>query len=84
MNEQNIIEEPWRGIATYSDYEDADSERVAEMQAAIRRAGGDVIKTIANEEDGEAQISFKLTDDGYSGDKVQTFADENGWEVRWL
>ena len=90
MNEQKIIEKPWRGIAVYQDYKDTDSIRIAQMKGAIRGVGGDVICTRTTTERylteyfGRASIAFAIPDDGYSGDTVKSIAKQTGWEVRWL
>lgn len=79
MSEQ---QEPRSGYATYSDYEEADCERVAEMERLVTSSGGVVRRSIANEDEGEALVSFA----GIPQDKADGFAKEaecNGWEIEW-
>ena len=70
------------GYATYPDYEEADSARVAEMKRLVTTSGGVVRRSIANEDEGEALVSFA----GIPQDKAGGFQKEaecNGWEIDW-
>lgn len=70
------------GYATYPDYEEADSERVAEMERLVESSGGGVRRVIASEEDAQALVLFA----GIPQDKAESFkaqAEDNGWSVEW-
>ena len=70
------------GYAKYHDYENADRERVAEMKRLVTTSGGVVRRSIANEGEGEALVSFA----GIQQDKAESFkaqAEDNGWSVEW-
>ena len=70
------------GYATYPDCEEADSERVAEMERLVTTSCGVVRRTVANEDEGEALVSFA----GIPKDKVESFkaqAEDNGWSIEW-
>ena len=68
------------GYATYPDYEEADSELVAEMESLVTTSGGVVRQSVASE--GEALVSFA----GILQDKAESFkaqAEDNGWSIEW-
>ena len=70
------------GYATYPDYEEADSERVAEMERLVTTSGGVVRRSVASEGEGEALVSFA----GIPQDKAESFkaqAEDNGWSIEW-
>ena len=70
------------GCATYPDYEEVDSERVAEMERLVTTSGGVVRRSVANEDEGEALVSFA----GIPQDRAESFkaqAEDNGWSVEW-
>lgn len=70
------------GYAKYHDYENADRERVAEMKRLVTTSGGVVRRSIANEDEGEALVSFA----GIPQEKAGCFQKEaecNGWEIDW-
>ena len=70
------------GYATYPDYEEADSERVAEMERLVTTSGGVVRRSVSNEDEGEALVSFA----GVPKDKAESFkaqAEDNGWSIEW-
>ena len=70
------------GYATYPDYEEADQERVDEMESLVVKSGGVVRRTVANEDEGEALVSFA----GIPQDKADGFVKEaecNGWSIEW-
>lgn len=70
------------GYATYPDYEDADQEQVGSMEGTVTKYGGVVRRTIANEDEGQALVSFA----GIPDDKADAFkaeAEDNGWEIEW-
>ena len=70
------------GYSTYPDYEEADSERVAEMERLVTTSGGVVRRSVANEDEGEALVSFA----GIPQDKAESFkaqAEDNGWSIEW-
>ena len=70
------------GYAKYHDYENADRERVAEMKRLVTTSGGVVRRSVANEDEGEALVSFA----GIPQDKADGFAKEaedNGWSIEW-
>ena len=70
------------GYATYPDYEEADSERVSEMERLVTTSGGVVRRSVANEDEGEALVSFA----GIPQDKAESFkaqAEDNGWSIEW-
>ena len=70
------------GYAKYHDYENADRERVSEMKRLVTTSGGVVRRSIANEDEGEALVSFA----GSPQDKAESFkaqAEDNGWSIEW-
>lgn len=70
------------GYATYPDYEDADQEKVESMEGTVTKFGGVVRRTIANEDEGQALVSFA----GVPDDKADAFkaeAEDSGWEIEW-
>lgn len=70
------------GYATYPDYEDADQDQVASMERTVMKFGGVVRRTVANEDEGQALVSFA----GIPNEKADAFkadAEDNGWEIEW-
>ena len=70
------------GYATYPDYEYADQDQVASMERTVTKFGGVVRRTVANEDEGKALVSFA----GIPDDKADAFkadAEDNGWEIEW-
>lgn len=70
------------GYATYPDYEEADSERVAEMERLVTASGGVVRRVIATFCFAQSVISFE----GIHQDKAESFkaqAEDNGWSIEW-
>ena len=70
------------GYATYPDYEDADQEQVESMERTVTKFGGVVRRTIANENECEALVSFAGIPDEKS-DAFKAEAEDNGWEIDW-
>ena len=70
------------GVLEYPDYEDADSGRVSEIRAVVGNLGGVVLAVKASEEDSEARVGFRIPVDRI--ERLESEAEDAGWEVRWL
>ena len=74
---------PMKGMATYADYEDADSWRIGEMKTIIEAYGGTVVGESGGEEDNEYRIAFRFAIvDEYN--RIEASGAEVGWEVEWV
>ena len=70
------------GYATYPDYEEADSERVAEMERLVTTSGGVVRRFTATFCFARSVVWFA----GIPQDKAESFkaqAEDNGWSIEW-
>ena len=71
---------PMLALASYADYEDADSERVDAMKAVIAANGGTVAGEAGGEDAGEYRIAFRCSTPGEFS-RIEALGADEGWEV---
>jgi len=77
---EEMKHKPMRGVATYPDYEDADTGRVDAMKAVIAANGGTVTGEAGGEDDNEYRIGFRFAVlDEFN--RIEAQGADAGWEV---